>query len=449
VPLHDFEQLDVRGGLERENLFSPLRHRDFRLLWSGMALSLLGDGVFLVAIAWQTYQLTDAPTGLGMVGFALTLPHVLLLLLGGVVSDRLSRRKILVVADILRGSVVGALAVLSITGTLTIPWMIVLVGFYGAGTAFFGPAFDAIVPDVVPKSLLAQANALDQLVRPTMLRLAGPAVGGWVIAAGGPGWAFAIDALSFLALALAAMFVSTNSTHGRDGTTVRDDVVSGFRFIKGRTWLWGTFGAAAVAYLLFMGPAEVLLPYVVKVSLKESAGVLGFIFAVGGIGSILAAIVVGSRALPRRSMLVMYAAWTASTIGIAIYGIANSAWQLMVASFVFNALEAIGTIIWATTKQKLVPAEMLGRVSSLDWFISIGLVPVSFALTGWVAGMVGVRATLVGAGVLASVVTVGALLLPGMREPEELMEGAEAEGLIDDLEALDSTRPDLSMYGTA
>jgi DHA3 family tetracycline resistance protein-like MFS transporter len=270
-----------------------------------------------------------------------------------------------------------------------------------------------------------------------------------VIAAGGPGWAFAIDALSFLALALAAMFVSTNSTHGRDGTTVRDDVVSGFRFIKGRTWLWGTFGAAAVAYLLFMGPAEVLLPYVVKVSLKESAGVLGFIFAVGGIGSILAAIVVGSRALPRRSMLVMYAAWTASTIGIAIYGIANSAWQLMVASFVFNALEAIGTIIWATTKQKLVPAEMLGRVSSLDWFISIGLVPVSFALTGWVAGMVGVRATLVGAGVLASVVTVGALLLPGMREPEELMEGAEAEGLIDDLEALDSTRPDLSMYGTA
>lgn len=425
--LHDFEQLDPRGGLRRDNLLTPLRHRDFRLLWAGMAVSLLGDGIFLVALAWQTYQLTDSPSGLGIVGVALTLPHVALLLFGGVVSDRMSRRRILVVADLLRAAVVGGLALLSITGSITILWMVVLVALYGAGTAFFGPAFDAIVPDVVPAGLLGQANALDQFVRPAMLRLAGPAVGGVIISAGGPGWAFALDACSFLALALAAGFVSADAAPGGDATTVPQEVVSGFRFVAGRVWLWGTFAAAALAYLLFMGPVEVLLPYIVKIRLHESAGVLGAVFAVGGAGSILAAVVMGSRTLPRRSVLVMYGAWTAATVAVAAYGLAAAAWQLMAAGFVFNALEAAGTIIWATVKQRLVPRDMLGRVSSLDWFISIGLVPVSFALTGLVAAGAGVTLTLVGAGLLASAVTAAALLLPGMRDPERLLTGGGGE----------------------
>jgi DHA3 family tetracycline resistance protein-like MFS transporter len=117
-------------------------------------------------------------------------------------------------------------------------------------------------------------------------------------------------------------------------------------------------------------------------------------------------------------MLVMYACWSAATFVVAVYGISVASWQVMAASFAFNALETVGTIIWLTTKQRLVPTQLLGRVSSLDWFISLGLLPVSFALAGVVGGAIGARATLVAAGLLGGAVTLAFLFLPGMRDVE-------------------------------
>jgi len=115
----------------------------------------------------------------------------------------------------------------------------------------------------------------------------------------------------------------------------------------------------------------------------------------------------------------MYAAWTLATLAVAGYGLATAAWQLMVACLVFNALETAGTIVWATIKQRHVPSSMLGRVSSLDWLISIGLLPISFALTAPVAAALGVRATLVGAGLVGAAITLAALFLPGMTAIED------------------------------
>ena len=183
-------------------------------------------------------------------------------------------------------------------------------------------------------------------------------------------------------------------------------------------WLWGTFASAAVAYLLFMGPAEVLLPFVVKNSLHGSASDLGLVFAAGGVGSVGCAAVMGQRGLPRRDITFMYLAWTLATVAIAGYGLASAVWQLMLASLAFNALETAGTIVWATAKQRHVPPELLGRVSSLDWLISIGLLPLSFALTGPVSGAIGAQATLIAGGVIGGAVTLAALLLPGMRSVE-------------------------------
>ena len=179
-------------------------------------------------------------------------------------------------------------------------------------------------------------------------------------------------------------------------------------------WLWGTLAAAAAAYLVFLGPSEVLLPYMVKNELHASAADLGLVFAAGGVGAIGAALWMGQRGHPRRDVTVMYVTWTLATVAIAGYGLATAAWQLMAACLIFNALETAGTIVWATVKQRHVPAAMLGRVSSLDWLISIGLLPISFALTAPVAAAVGVRATLVGAGLLGAAITLAALFLPGM-----------------------------------
>ncbi len=162
----------------RPVIFEPLKHRDFRLLWSGMTVSLIGDGIFIVTLAWQVYELSDAPTALSLVGLAMTVPNVVFLLIGGVVSDRFDRRRVLVAADLVRGLAVGAMGLLSLSGGLELWHLMVLAAIYGAGTAFFGPAFDAIVPDLVATDLLIQANALDQFVRPAAWRLAGPAIGG-------------------------------------------------------------------------------------------------------------------------------------------------------------------------------------------------------------------------------------------------------------------------------
>jgi DHA3 family tetracycline resistance protein-like MFS transporter len=418
---HSYEGLDRPGGVSRVRLLAPFRHRDFRLLWSGMCVSLLGDGVFLVAIAWQAYELSNAPTALSLVGIAMTVPTIVFLLIGGAVSDRLDRRKVMLAADAGRGLLVGVLAVLSLVGALELWHMALLVAGYGAAAAFFGPAFDAITPEVLPEDELAQANALDQLVRPAALRLAGPAVGGLLIDAVGVGAAFALDAVSFAVSAAAVLAMTRRPrTASTEQSTVAGDIRAGFAYIRGHVWLWATFASAAIAYLLFMGPVEVLLPFLIKSDLHGSASDLGLVFAAGGIGSVLCAVVLGQRGLPRRDITFMYITWTAATIAVAGYGLAGAVWQLMLVSLAFNALETAGTIVWATAKQRHVPVELLGRVSSLDWLISIGLLPLSFALTGPVSAVIGVQATLIAAGTLGAIVTFGALLLPGMRAVEGL-----------------------------
>jgi DHA3 family tetracycline resistance protein-like MFS transporter len=240
----------------------------------------------------------------------------------------------------------------------------------------------------------------------------------------GTGAAFSVDAASFLASA-AAVFLMRPPAHPRSEHVESSlgAVKEGLQFVRRRVWLWGTLVSAAIAYLAFMGPAEVLLPYVVKNELHASAGDLGLVFAAGGVGAIGAALLMGQRGHPRRDVTLMYATWTVATLAVAGYGLATASWQLMVACLMFNALETAGTIVWATIKQRHVPASMLGRVSSLDWLISIGLLPLSFALTAPITALVGVRATLIGAALIGGAVTLGALFLPGMRD----IEGADAQ----------------------
>jgi hypothetical protein len=422
---HSYEGLDRIGGFDRVRLLAPLAHRDYRLLVGGMSVSLLGDGLFLVALAWQVYALSNAPTALASVGIAMTIPTIVCLLLGGAVSDRYDRRVVMLCADAGRAAGLGVLAFLSVTGSLRLWELMAVAVVYGAATAFFDPASDALVPQLLPAETLAQANSLDQLIRPLALRLAGPAVGGAVIAAIGVGWSFGLDAVSFLVsgATLLAMSPLRRATGPGDGVeavaSVRREVAAGLRYVRSHAWLWATLVSAAIAYLLFMGPTEVLVPFIVKNRLSDGAGALGLVFAAGGLGSLLCAILIGQRGLPRRALTFMYVCWTLATLAIAGYGLSSQLWGLMLASVAFNSLETAGTIAWATTKQRLVPTQLLGRVSSLDWLISIGLLPVSFAITGPVSAALGLRATLIGAGVLGALVTFAALLVPGVRQMDE------------------------------
>lgn len=411
------------ADLGRLKLLAPLRLRDFRLLWTGMTVSLLGDGIFFVALPWQVYQLSDVPTALSLVGIAMSIPHIALLLVGGVVSDRFDRRRAMVAADLIRGVSVAAFGVLALAGVLELWHVMVIAAAFGAGTAFFGPAFDAIVPQLVPTEMLTQANSLDYFVRPAAWRMLGPALGGWIIAAfgGEVGYAFLIDAGTFGASIVCLLLMRARGVQRdpeQEDVSALRAMKEGFRYVRSQTWLWGTLVAATFAYLVFLGPTEVLLPYVVKFDMGGSARDLGFIFAMGGVGSMAAAMVMGHRDVPRRNMTFIYLVWTASTLSLAGYGLARLPWQAMVACFAFNALEVAGTIVWITTKQRLVPNRLLGRVSSFDWFISIGLLPVSYALTGPVAAAIGPRPTLIWAGLIGAAVTFAFLFMPGLRDIE-------------------------------
>ena len=430
---HSHEALDRPGGIARVGLLLPLRDRRFRRLWVAMCASLLGDGAFLVAVAWQVYELSNTPTAMSVVGIAMTVPTILFLLLGGVASDRFERRRIMVGADLLRAAAGMVLAALALSGALEVWHVAILAAMYGTGAAFFAPAFDAVVPDIVPPDRLAQANALDQLVRPLVFRMAGPALGGILVAAGGAGVVFALDSASFLfsAVVLWGVRVEAGPAPERARSVARD-LAEGWRFVRRRAWLWATFASAAVAYLCFMGPVEVLLPYLVKNDLEGSARDLGMVFAAGGIGSVTCALAMGQSDIPRRGITFIYACWTVATLAVAGYGLSSAMWQLMLAALAFNALETAGTIVWATLKQRHVPRHMLGRVSSLDWLISIGLLPLSFALTGPVAAAIGTRGTLVAAGLTGAAVTAAAFFVPGVRAVEAAPEAIRPDATLRD-----------------
>jgi MFS family permease len=422
-----YEALDRPGGFSRVRLLAPLAHRDYRLLAAGMSVSLLGDGLFLVALAWQVYTLSDAPTALAAVGIAMTIPTISCLLIGGAVSDRFDRRVVMLTADTVRAIALATLAALAITGVLKISELLVIAVVYGAATAFFNPASDALVPQLLPAEVLAQANSLDQLIRPMMLRLAGPALGGLAVSAVGAGWTFGLDAASFAVsvLALVAMSRKPPPQTAERNAGIRE-IKAGLRYVRSHAWLWATLVSAALAYLLFMGPTEVLLPFVVKHRFADGARDLGLIFAAGGLGSLICAVTIGQVGLPRRSLTFMYALWTVATLAVAGYGVSKGLWGLMLASVVFNTLETGGTIAWATAKQRHVPAQLLGRVSSLDWLISIGLLPLSYALTGPISAALGVRTTLIWAGVLGAIVTFAPLLSRRVRSLDDDDAGAHA-----------------------
>jgi MFS family permease len=410
-------------------ILAPLKERNFALLWTGMTVSLIGDGVLLVALAWKVYELSNKPSSMALVGLAMSIPHVALLLLGGVVSDRFDRRRVMIASDAIRGTAIGVLGVLTVTGQLHLWHVFVLVAVYGAGTAFFGPAFDALVPDIVHDDNLIQANAIEQFARPAAHGLAGPALGGLLIAIGGSGTAFLVDSATFLASMACLLRVRTPAPTVAAEVAVLDDVKEGFRYVRANPWLWATLLAATFAYLLFTGPVDVLLPYLVKNELNAGAGTLGLILATGGIGAIGAALAVGTLGTPKRGMTFIYLAWTVSTLALVGYGLARNAWQAAMVSFVFNALETAGTVVWLTTKQRLVPRALLGRVSSFDWFISTGLVPLSFAIVAPVTAAIGARNTLMIAGGLGAAVTFAFLWVPGVRAADHRLAPDEEPAL--------------------
>jgi MFS family permease len=408
-------------------LLRPLRHRDFALLWTGLTASLIGDGIFLVAVAWQVYDLSNSPSALSLFGVAWTLGTVVCLLLGGVAADRFDRRLIMIVADAVRLAAVVTLGVLAVSGTIALWHLVVLAVFFGGAEGFFNPSFGALIPQLVPKDDLVQANAFQEVARPLSIRLAGPAIGGVLVGAFGPGTALLIDGGTFV-LCMACVLAITPQPTVRDASTAQaglagvfSEVREGWVFVRAHAWLWATLIAAALSLLCFYGPVEVLLPYLIRNDLHAPASAFGAVLAAAGAGGVLGALVLSGRGLPVKHVRMMYLVWGFGLLPIAGYALATAVWQLALLAALFGAGMSVGTVVWSTLMQTRVPAHMLGRVGSVDWLVSIGLTPLSFALTAPVAALAGRDATLIGAGVLGCVGTVGLyVIVKDLRRDAEL-----------------------------
>ena len=408
----------------RIGMLQPLRIRDFRLLWTGMTVSFTGDGFYLVAIAWASYELSNVVTAFSMVSLAWSLPMVVFLLFGGVLSDRFDRRSVMIAGDILRGVVIGSLGLLAVTGAIEFWHLLVGAALYGVGQALFNPAFGAIVPDVVPKEMLVQANSLDQFVRNVSERLAGPALGGLTIAAfgggiRGAGWAFLVDAGTFVFSALMLRMMTRRPVTRSDDASPLREIAEGIRFARSQPWLWATLAAVAVALLFVIGPFEVLVPYLVKNKLGGGSASVGLVFAAGGLGAVIAAAVMSQFGLPKRHIVFMYAMFAGGFALMLPYAWLTEIWQAAVVEAVAFGMFTAGIVVWATLMHRLVPKELLGRVTSLDWAISTALLPVSFALTGPIADAIGLEATFIWSGILGTIVTLAFLFIPGVRDTEK------------------------------
>jgi MFS family permease len=411
-------------------MLQPLRNRDFALLTAGSTVSLLGDGFFFVALAWQVYEISNVPTALSIVWVAWTLPSVVFLLIGGVFSDRYDRRRLMIGADVVRALAIGAMGVLSVAGVLELWHVAALIAFVGLGDAFFNPASIAIVPDLVADHQLGQANSLIATIRPLMTRLLGPAAAGLVVAAAGSGSAFLVDAGSFLVSAVAVAAIRPQPMHldavehglRQTFTQIRE----GLSFVRATPWIWATLLSAMLSLLAFFGPVQVLVPFLIKNRLHLGPEALGALFAVGGVGAIVAGQAIGQFGLPRKMITIMYASWTLGVALMAVFGFMTELWQGLVVEFFMASLFQVGQVIWTTLLQQRVPRTLLGRVASLDWLVSTGLVPVSFALTGPAADAFGPANTMIGAALLGGALMGMLLFVPGVRDPER--EGSESGG---------------------
>jgi DHA3 family tetracycline resistance protein-like MFS transporter len=410
-------------------LLRPLRERDFALLWAGMTISLLGDGIFLVAEAWQVYDLNNDPLALSLVGTAWTLGMVAFLLTGGLISDRADRRQVLILADLVRAAALLGMGVLSITGAIEIWHLVALAALMGIGDAFFGPAFGAIVPDIVSAEHLVQANALQQVVEQAAARLAGPALGGLVVAALGVGPAFLVDAGTFVLSAVAVAAMRVRSRAVERARSARAELREGLELVRREPWLWSTLISACLSLLFFLGPLEVLLPYVVRNDLHAGAGGYGLVLAAAGVGAIGVSLAVGQLGIPRRYLTFMYAMWTVATLPLAGYAVGTHLWQFVLLGAVYGGCMTGGMVVWGTLMSTRVPPDLRGRVHSLDWFVSIGLTPISFALTGPLSKAIGIDATLILAAILPAVACVVLFVVARLREDEERFPDAVSEAV--------------------
>jgi MFS family permease len=364
-----------------------------------------------VALAFAVLRIGGA-SDLGWVFLAREVPIVVFLLVGGVWADRVSRKGLLVAGDAAMGVAQVSTALLFLTHHATVWSVAALQVAYGVATAFTRPASTGLIPQAVSPAHLQEANALVDLSRSTM-RIAGPAIGAVIVVAANPGWALMADAASFGASALLRLRMRIASADRTPRTRLLHELREGWGEFVARTWLW-TIVASFGLFQLTLFPAMLVLGPVVAKTHLGGAGAWGAILASQAVGSVVGGLA-ALRVRPRRPLLVATLLTLPIAGFLAILGLAASTILLCTTGFVASVGITTCDIIWFTTFQREIPEHLVSRLSSFDWFGSVALNPLGYALVGPLANLIGVARTLDLAAALNAAVTLTIALIPSVR----------------------------------
>jgi MFS family permease len=334
-------------------------------------------------------------------------------LAGGVAADRFPKRAVLVGVEVVRTAVSVLTGVLALAGALQL-WQLAGLAFaVGAAGGFYYPTWSAVVPTLLPADELLAANGVEGMLRPLAQQAAGPALAGLLVAAFSPQVALIGAGVGYAValVPLVAMRAVARAGPGDErAPSVRRQLAEGFTYLFRTGWLFATLAFATLYVLVVMGPIEVLLPFAIRDRVGAGPGALSLVLAAYGVGSAAGALLVASARLPRRYLTVMLLCWGLGALPLAAFGLSTVLWVMVVASFVVGITDAAAMVIWGTLLQRRVPTHLLGRVSSLDFFVSLALMPVSMALAGPVGERIGIPLTFVVAAVVPPVLAVIALL---------------------------------------
>lgn len=408
---------------DRWRVVRPLAHRDFRALFSAVVLSIFAAGMWAVVMVYSVIAVGGGPLDLSVVAASNAVGLLLFAIPGGIVADRVSRRLIVRLVALADFLAITSVVIVGAFGPVGIAQLAIVAFALGAGAGFFFPAYSAILPRILPPDQLLAANGLEGAIRPALQQAAGPAAAGILVAALIPAQAAIVIAVAHGAAFIVLLFLRAEpapdaQAEESSAQSVLHDLREAVTFTVRTPWLLWTLLYATMWVLVSVGPEEVLLPFLTRERIGEDPRLFGFLLAVYGAGGVIGSIVVSSRRLPRRYLTTMNLVWGIGTLPFVIIGLTDQYWLLLASCFVIGFAFSYGNVIWGTLLQRRVPRHMLGRISSLDFFVSLALMPLSMALAGPLAEVLPLQTIFIGAGILPLIFAIIAIFAARMPQDE-------------------------------
>ncbi|WP_461474174.1 MFS transporter [Microbacterium sp. HJ5] len=399
----------------------PLGHRDFRVLFGAVVLSIFAAGMWAVVMVYAVIDAGGGPLELSLVAGANATGLLLCAIPGGIVADRISRRTIVRVVEFSNFVAITSVVIAGAAGSVTIAHLTVVAFVLGAGAGFFFPAYSAILPRILPQGQLLAANGLEGAIRPALQQAAGPAAAGMLLAALIPSHAAVVISVAYGLAFVGLLFLRAEPPAPHDeperAASVFHDLKEAVVFTVRTPWLFATLLFATGWVLVFVGPEEVLLPFLTRERIGDDPRWFGFLLAVYGLGGVVGSIFVSSMKLPRRYLTAMNLVWGFSTLPFVVVGLTDQYWLMLASMFVIGFGFSYGNVIWGTLLQRRVPRHMLGRISSLDFFVSLALMPLSMALAGPLSEVLSLQTIFIAAGILP--LALGLIAIFAARMPQD------------------------------